>query len=291
MPYSDSAISWAPDVVRRLGRGTVEGWGAATGRWRGLPDYLIIGAQRAGTSTLHEALAASPDVYVSWVKETQYFSTKYAKGEVWYRGHFPLHGARRLAQARGRTVRAGEATPYYLFHPQAPARARALVPDARIIAVLRDPVDRAYSQYKHMVALGLEHLPFEAAVDAECSRIGEAASRLKDDPLFVSVAHQHHSYVSRGKYAEQLERWLRLFPREQVLVLPSERLFAGDGVEIRRVADFIGARPPRERAPRARNARPGEPMKRATEERLRGEFAEANQRLYDLLGVDFGWKS
>ena len=171
-----------------------------------------------------------------------YFYLNYERGEGWYRGHFPNDVRRAVARRRtGVEMMCGEASPYYLFHPLVPERARALVPDARLIVLLRDPVARALSHYHHHeVALGMEPLTFEQALEAEPGRLdGEERGQF---PGYVSVAHQHHSYVARGHYADQLERWLGLFPRDQVLILVSEDFFADTPGVVGQILDFLDLR-------------------------------------------------
>src|SRR4030095_1235607 len=157
-------------------------------------------------------------------KEVSFFDRHYARGEAWYRGHFP-NALRRAAVARraGVAPLAGEASPSYVFHPFAPARVAKLVPQVRLIVLVRNPVDRALSHYHHEVALGREPLPFEQALDDEETRMAGELERMRD-PRYFSHAWWNFTYQERGRYAEQLERWLELFPHEQLLVIPSDDL-------------------------------------------------------------------
>ena len=199
--------------AKRLIKSALQAGCTATAPIRPLPDYLIIGGQRCGTTALHDHLARHPAIGAAHVKEVHYFDLNYERGERWYRGHFPNDVRRAVARRRtGVEMVCGEASPYYLFHPLVPERARALVPDARLIVLLRDPVARALSHYHHEVALGMEPLTFEEALDAEPERLDGEERRLVQFPGYASVAHQHHSYVARGHYADQLERWLGRVP-------------------------------------------------------------------------------
>jgi hypothetical protein len=201
-----------------------------TSRWRALPDVLVIGAQRSGTSTLYRHLGHHPDVAPSLRKETEYFSRRFARGERWYRAHFAF-------TRRHRTC--FEATPDYLFHPLAAGRAATVVPAARLVVLLRDPVDRAWSHYHHMVALGHEPLDFDAALAAEDERCAGDLARLGDDPSHDPVALLRYSYAGRGRYAGQLARWLDHFPAERLLVVRSEDLFADPAAEYQHILDFL----------------------------------------------------
>ena len=205
---------------RRIGRVRRSGEHAlrrASPAGRPLPGYLIVGAQKAGTSSLHSYLSQHSAVTVPVTKEVHFFDHEFGRGTGWYRAHFHRSAAGTLA---------GESTPYYLFHPLAASRAAAVLPEARIVVVLRDPIDRAFSHHNHELALGFEQLPFEAALAAEEERLRGEEERLIAEPGYRSHAHQHHSYLRRGRYAEQLRRWIELYGSDRVLVLGAEDLFA-----------------------------------------------------------------
>ncbi|WP_326559819.1 sulfotransferase family protein [Micromonospora sp. NBC_01796] len=205
----------ATDRLRR-GVRAARAWGRAArpGPPGPLPDFLVIGGQRCGTTSLYHYLAAHPLVRGATGKELQFFSLHHARGLRWYRGHFPD-----LAPGE----RSFEASPYYLFHPSVPARIAADLPEARFVALLRDPVQRAYSHYLHTRSYGTEPLSFADALDAEEERLALA---LRDGPD-TRTAHRalrNHSYVARGRYAEQLERWYAHIPRERIHVAYTEDL-------------------------------------------------------------------
>jgi hypothetical protein len=206
-----------------------------------LPDFLIIGAQKAGTTSLASYLAAHPCVVSPRFKEVHYFDLNYGKGIDWYRSHFPLGRRRRLKSLlRGRRLRAGDATPYYLLHPGVARRASDLIPAARIIILLRNPVDRAYSHYHHEVRLGMEPLSFEEAIDAETQRIAGEAERLEAQVSYESFNYQNFTYLARGIYSGQISRWLRYFRPAQFLVLSSEQFFKTPALEYGKVLKFLG---------------------------------------------------
>ena len=171
-----------------------------------LPDFLGLGTQKGGTTTLQQLLSQHPDIHLAPGKEVHYFSKHWDQSQTWYANHFS--GARP-------NQRCGDITPYYLFHPEAPLRIHSLLPQARLIVLLRDPVERTLSQYFHSVRLGLENLPLEQALNAEANRLSTR------NPLHL----QEHSYVSRSRYLEQLERYEALFSSHQLLIMRSEDLF------------------------------------------------------------------
>ena len=271
----------------------------ATSRLRVLPGFVILGAQRAGTTSVFDYLERHPDIVgpagwdpsVPWRKELHFFTDRFDRGPDWYRASFPLLAEQRVARLRGGDIVAGEATPYYLFHPAVPERMAATIPDVRLIVLLRNPVERAYSHYQHSRRLNVEPLSFEEALKAEDERLSGEEERLVSDPGYSSQAHRHFSYLSRGRYADQLERWLAYFPRERILILRSEDLFAEPARCYAELLGFLGVRgwAPTEFA--ARNRASYAPIDPALRARLEDHFAEPNTRLTQLLGDGFAWGS
>jgi hypothetical protein len=186
------------------------------------PDFLIIGAQRAGTTSLFHYLSQHPNSRPPLLKEIHYFDLNPQKSPNWYFAHFP--------QNRGDFI-TGEASPYYLFHPEVPARVAKLLPTVKIIILLRNPIERAYSNYQHSVSLGIEKRSFEQAIQPELE--GQVY------PI-GSIAHREQSYLARGLYAEQLARWLKIFPRKQFLILKSENFFQNPLENLNAVSAFLG---------------------------------------------------
>jgi hypothetical protein len=254
----------------------------ATAGARRLPDFLVIGAQRAGSTSLFAQLCAHPGVAAPSHKEIHYFDLQSFRGPRWYRSHFPP-----VASSRGRIT--GEASPYYLFHPAVPARVAEALPEVRLIALLRDPVARAYSHYQLSVRDGHEQLDFEEALRAEPERLAGEEERLLADGAYRSHAHRHQSYAARGAYAEQLRRWHGHVAPERLLVISSEELFADPGGATGAVLEFLGL--DAEDAPPlpVRNQRPYPPMSDQARSLLEGRFEEPNRQVYELVGRDLGW--
>ena len=273
-------IPRVPEPVRKVARNAVWTFGRLTARRRPLPDFLVIGAQKAGTTALYAYLRWHPGIAGPSWKEVSFFDRHWWRGEAWYRGQFPLRAGERLV---------GEASPSYLFHPLAPERARSLVPEAKLVALLRDPVDRAYSQYQHEVALGREPLSFEDALAAEDERLVGEVERLIEDPRAFSRAWWDHTYTARGRYAEQLERWLEAFPSEQLLVVRTEDLGERPAETYGSILAFLGAEPHQlPDYPRVFD-RDYEPMRAETRAALAATFAGPNRRLEALLGRELRW--
>jgi Sulfotransferase domain len=268
-----------PEPARKVLRGAYRGYGRATARLRPLPDFLILGAQKAGTTALYAYLRWHPQITGPSFKEVSFFDRHYARGERWYRAHMPVRHSGIV----------GEASPSYLFHPLAPERVARILPNARLIALLRNPVDRAFSHYQHEVALGREQLSFEEALAAEGERMRGEVERMLEDPRYFSHAWWNYTYAARGRYAEQLERWFAVFPREQLLVLLTDELASDTAGTYSRTLDFLEVdQRGLESYPRIFEREYGE-MDPATRARLTEEFAEPNRRLVELLGRHLPW--
>jgi hypothetical protein len=273
--------------VRRAARTAIWTFGRATARARPLPDFLVLGAQKAGTTALYAYLRWHPAITGPSWKEVSYFDRHYARGASWYRGNFPLTTWSRPSRRTGGIAPiVGEASPSYLFHPQAPERVAGLLPEVRLIALLRDPVDRALSHYQHEVALGREPLSFEAALEQEEQRLEGEVERMVADPRYFSRAWWDHTYLARGRYAEQLERWLAVFPRDQVLVVASRDLAERPAETYAEVLRFLGAPPHLLGSFPRIFEREYAGMAAATRRSLEAYFAEPNRRLAALLGRD-----
>lgn len=260
-------------------------FGPATSRLRMSPSFLVVGGQRCGTTTIFKALSAHPQVMRPPVeKGTDYYTLWYDRGLDWYRGHFPMDGVSRLRTARAGGPVAFEACTYYLFHPCAIERIAHDLPDVKLVVMLRDPVERAYSAYKHELARGFETEPsFSRALDLEDERLEGAEERMRGDSSYHSFSHRHHAYARRGQYAEQLERVFAHFPKEQVHVMQSEAFFAEPEHELASLLGFLDLKSWTPDHIDQHNARPGQPMDPAVRQRLGDHFRDHDEHLADLL--------
>ena len=253
-----------------------------------LPSLLIIGAQKAGTSSLHSWLDQHPGLTGYERKEAHYFDggidytiDTYGHGPDWYASLF----SGGLAQKAG--AAAFESTPLYMFNPLVPARIKSLLPCVRMVAILRDPVERAISHYYHVVQRNREHLPLDEALRVEEERLA---------PVLESGDYKHpnfirFSYKKRGLYSEQLERYFDLFDRDQMLVISSQELFGDPVKTVGRVLRHAGINGGTDNIVfDVKNA--GKIARKPDDderEYLSRYFRRANERLYDLLGQRFPW--
>lgn len=290
MTIRSRLVSRAPRKLRRSIVRARHSVRSKTSERRALPAFLIIGTQRGGTSSLYRYLSEHPQITPSLRKETEYFAGKYALGLSWYKAHFPKLAA--LSDRMGRPQRMTfEATPDYLLHPYAARRASQLVPNAKIVGLLRDPVERAFSHHRHMLRRGFESLPFRAAIEVEEERCADDWERLSLDEMYRPRNLLRFSYVERGHYAEQLARWLDEYDRDKTLFVISERFFTDTEKVFAEIIAFLGLddwkpdRFPNHSAVRNSSEALGQPMRA----QLMDHYQPYNKRLETLIGRDPGW--
>lgn len=288
---SNLIINAVPWSWKKRVRATLLGPRLATSRWRTLPDFAIIGGQRCGTTSLYRYLMEHPCCIYAFEKEVHFFDNNYGKGMDWYLANFPTKAYMGLlARCARKPVITGEASPLYMFHPLAPQRMAEDTPQIKIIALLRNPVDRAFSHYQHESRLGHETLDFEQALEAESERLKGERDRMLEDPSYYSFDYAHFSYKSRGIYVDQLAYWRQFFPREQLLILSSEDLYAEPARVMMEVQDFLGLPVKTVRNYKAYNKGSyHEDLEPQLRKHLQEIFAPHNQRLYGFLERDFGW--
>ncbi len=281
-------------TVTDAGKAALRAVGTATARWRPGPDLLVVGAKRGGTTSLWRYLDDHPGVLPTFpraehIKGTYFFDENWNRGTDWYRSHYPTIARRRLAERRlGYRPVTVEASPYYLFHPHAPSRAAEVVPDALIVALLRDPVERAFSHWKER-RNHTEDLSFVDALAAEADRTSGIEAEMLADPSLVSTAHRHQSYVAQSRYAPMLERWFDAFGRDQVLVTAAEDFYANPQCFVDQVTDRLGL-PRRDLGtPEPFNAEPSADMDQDVRHHLSEVLADDITAVERLLGRSMPW--
>ena len=254
-----------------------------------VPDYLIIGAQKCGTTSLYAYLTQHPGIIPSEKKEVHYFGhpKNQARGQAWYLRHFPSMVYRKsLEEKLGYSPITGEATPN-MNQPFMPKLVHELLPNAKLIAMFRNPIDRTFSHYHHNKQFpGREPLTFEDA-------IAQSAIKLPDEIMNdASLYYQskHRSYVTRGLYAEQLERWYQYYPKDRIYIISSEEFFVDPASELKKVLEFLEM--PDFSIDCAVSKNVGSyknKMSDTIHDHLEEIFRPHNQRLYELTGKNFGW--
>jgi hypothetical protein len=241
---------------------------------------------------MYRALSQHPAIVKPVLhKGVHYFDTAYDRGFNWYRAHFPLKAlARRAAHDAGAGPVTFESSPYYMFHPLAAGRIHRDLPDVKLLVLVRDPVERAFSAHAHELARGFESEPFERALELEAARLEGEAERLAADPSYVSGSHQHLAYRARGQYIDQLERLQAVFGRDRIHVADSGDFFANPKTTYDAVLDFLGL--PRSGYPSfdRYNARPRSPMSATVRAALDQHFRPYDERLAAWLGCQPSWR-
>jgi hypothetical protein len=288
-----SGSSDLPGGVKKLAQDVVvHGWGRATQRLRAWPNVLIAGGQRCGTTSMYRALAQHPAAFKPNLhKGVHYFDMHYDRGGPWYRSHFPLTAT--VARARGAQHAEPvvfESSPYYGFHPLCAQRYGRDLPGVRLIILIRDPVERAYSAHAHELARGYETEPFERALELEESRLAGQEERLIADPTYTSHAHQHQAYVRRGQYVEALRRLETELGRDRLHIVDSHRFFAEPETTFADVLGFLGLPAAGGIEFERHNARPRSPMSDELRARLDAHFAPYDEELAQWLGWKPSWR-
>ena len=273
-----------PPTAKRAAGAVLRAYGMATSPLRGAPDFMLAGAKRCGSTSLFTYLLEHPDVPTRFPaaegkKGTHYLDRHSERSKAWYRSHFAIRRPGRVF---------GEASTYYFSHPACARDAAALAPSAKIVILLREPAERAFSHYRDEVKNGIETLSFADALAAEPDRIGPELERMRKDRHYYSFVHEHLSYTSWGEYAGHLERWLDAFGPARVLVLRSEDMFSAPDEVYRECTDFLGLRP-FEPTFRRHNAAPVGQADEAVLGRLREHYAPHNNRLVGLLPSAPSW--
>lgn len=248
------------------------------------PQFVVVGAQRAGTTSLLAWLGRHPRVRLPAQKELHFADLQWERGADWYRSLFPSLPPGCIT---------GEASPYYLVHPLAPRRLALAAPEARIVVVLRDPAARALSHHRHACRHGLESLPLDRALEAEEARLAGEEEELVQESGYRSLAHQHHSYVARGLYLQQLRRWEEAFAADRIHCLLFEELLAHPARVLAGLLSFLGLPPadlgdlPHLNATEGARQAPG--AEGAVLAGLRDRFRGPNEALAVHLGRRLPW--
>ena len=258
--------------------------------FRSLPNFLIIGTMKGGTSSLYSFLSEHPCILPATKKEIHFFdSKKYKAGKYWYTTNFPkLETIRNLKKTKPNVI-TGEATPGYMYHPLAVRRIKDVVPNAKLIVILRNPVDRAYSHYNYNVKRNLELLSFEEALDLEEKRLEREIEKILKNELYELTNFLNYSYLYRGHYFDQLEKILKIFKKTQIQVVSSEELLKDPKKILNRIYEFLEVPSYQNRNILNKNVGKYLKMNDTTRKFLVEYFKPHNEKLYNLLNTKFDW--
>ncbi|QLH04006.1 sulfotransferase [Nitrosopumilus oxyclinae] len=255
--------------------------------YHSLPDFLIIGAAKSGTSSLYEYLNQHPSILPCVVKEPNYFTAYYNRGLDWYKSCFPFKAKRFFCPEK--KFLTGEATARYYWYPFAPERVKQLLPNCKIILLLRNPVERSYSHYKMRYKNKIIDQTFEQEILDEPKRIEGEWDKMLNDENYFSFKFNSNGYLTKGLYINYITKWFELFPKKQILVIKAEDFFSNPEKITNETLEFLGL--PSIKLKNYEIMRKGLDDKLTSDirKKLIDYFKPYNQKLYDFLNVDFGW--
>jgi len=257
-----------------------------------LPDFYIICGQKCGTTSLFEYLSLHPSILRGAAKDIRFFDKYYSKDTNWYKIYFPLKIKKSYLEffSKKRFL-TGDATERYLEYPFAPQRIRNVTPHAKFIVLLRNPVDRAFSHYSMNVIRKMESLSFEKAIDIENERIKDNMNKMKRDEAYYSDIYFRHAYLDRGIYITKLKHWFKFFPRDQFLIIQSEKFWSNTSEVYNEVLKFLGLSHFKLREYKQYRKRVYSDRKIVpdTRKQLIDFFKPYNKQLYEFLGRRFDW--
>ena len=244
------------------------------------PDFIIIGAQKSGTTSLENYITQHPQVIPAIKKETHFWYRDFDKGVNWYLAHFP-------PIPKSENFITGEATPNYLENYQAAERIYNVFPQVKLLVILRNPTDRAFSQYHHWIRLNWDDRSFEEAINSELGVLRKNPETPEGDKNYWQ---QPGKYIGRGIYVEFLKKWLAVFPKEQLLILKGEDLYQKPIETMKQVFEFLGF--PKHQLPEYKKLNSGyySPISDVMRQKLNEYFKPHNQRLEKYLGMKFYWE-
>ncbi len=256
------------------------------------PDFLIIGGEKCGTTSLYEYLIKHPHILSAKGKEVYYFDYKFQNGFGWYKTFFPKILTKKfIGLIKNKKILSGEATPRYLNHPHAPKRISKLLPNVKIIILLRNPIDRAFSHYNMESAIGREKLSFKDAIEHEDERITSEYNKMKHNENYYGRKYYWYSHAEAGMYMKHLKQWIDLFPRNQFLIVRSEDLFEKTTETYNNVLEFLGLTYYELSGYKKFKERQySEKLDPDLRKKLSAFFQPHNEELYKFLEKDFAWE-
>ena len=250
---------------------------------RVLPDFFIIGVVRSGTTSMYHYLDEHPSIVKSAYDELGFFDDNFRLGWAWYKTLFPTNITKKIIKRKTGNFLTFDDTPFYIYNEDVAKKIKNYFPKTKLIIILRNPIDRAYSNYHLGVRMGDEKRTFDQAVDDEMQKIAEYNEIEMDD--YIS-----QSYLGRGIYAKQLEIWLKYFPASVIKILESERFSNDTEKTMNEVFEFLDLPNHNIRNLKKKNVAEYPPMRTETRQKLCNFFSEYNEKLYDMLKVRYDWR-
>ena len=255
--------------------------------FRVLPECFVIGVVRSGTTSLYHYLGQHPCIGSSAYDEIGYFDDNYHLGVNWYKSLFPTKFTKNKIIKKHGSFLTYDVTPFYIYNPLVARRISASFPRAKIISNLRNPIDRAYSNYILMYQDGDTTKTFEEMIQIAMDEIEKNKAKLNDEVYIADIFYQN--ILARGFYADQLKIWFEKFQKKQILIIPSEDLALKPDQVLTKVFEFLDLPYFKIKDFTRQNKREYHPMKDETRKLLVEFYKPHNKKLFDMLGSKFDW--
>ena len=256
-----------------------------TANSRVLPDFIIIGTVRSATTSLYYNMCKHPSILPAFTDEIGFFDSNYHLGIEWYKSMFPKKAEMDKIKEKTKFSITGEDTPFYFWKADAVDRIHEVIPVCKLIAILRNPIDRAYSNYQIGVKYGSEDLSFEEAISEEKNFLENNTSQV-DSELKYS---RPRSYLAKGHYSEQMKLWYKKFPRNQLLIISTEEYVTEYQKTFDNIFRFLELPIHKINNPEKKKVEKYASMNSNTRQQLLDYFRPYNSDLYKLIGKEFDW--
>ncbi len=253
---------------------------------RVLPSFIIVGAVRCGTTSLYYDICEHSCVLPASYDEIGFFDSNYELGINWYKSMFPTKFKMKKIESKTGICITGEDTPFYFWDKKSIERIKKDIPKIKLIILLRNPIDRAYSNYHLGVRLGSESLSFEDSIKKEIELL-EKNNDFESDKIEKFL--RPRSYIAKGLYYQQIKNWFDIFSKDQILILNTENLSVNPHQTLKQIFNFLNL--PNEKIQNIQNRKVGnyQKMNENTREYLKKLFQPHNKKLFKILGREFEW--
>ena len=258
-----------------------------TASMRVLPDFIIIGSMKCGTTSLYYDICEHPCTLAAAYDEIGFFDSNFHLGVNWYRSMFPRKKQIEDVRRKEGTAITGEDTPFYFWNPTAAKRIQKLLPNIKLITILRNPIDRAYSEYQDWAGRESNPPSFATVVENELNIQRKYPSLITEENF--KVFNQKNSHLLKGVYVDQLKIWRELFPKEQIFTLSTENLNSEPIVVLESVFQYLNLPNYKIKNSQHRKQNKYVPMNPQTRELLIEFFKPHNERLFKFIGKKFEW--
>tara|TARA_Y100000996_G_C22480279_1_gene625872 strand:+ start:217 stop:1059 length:843 start_codon:yes stop_codon:yes gene_type:complete len=266
------------NAYHRFGK---RGFAGITAASRVLPDFIIIGTVRSGSTSLYHNICEHPSVIEAAYDEIGFFDSNYHLGESWYRSMFPTQKMMdNIRKNTGHSI-TGEDTPFYFWKEEVIKKILKLIPKIKLISIFRNPVDRAYSNYQLGIRTKTEKLTFEEAIEEEISTLEKFS--------FRECIERKRSYLAKSLYENQIHGWLDGFPKNQIHFLSTEEMQSNPQGSLQRIFEFLNISDYNIKNPRKQKSFDYEDMNIETRKKLLEFFEPHNQKFFDSIKMKFEW--